>query len=414
MNNSANRPIDDDYSFSDEDMLGVHWPGPGRLVPDWAAPDGFPRMDNISAGFTMNRVIRPEVPERTEVVTVPYRAGRTRDERLALQLAIARWNTPWEAAQFRRRFLDPERMPPQIQTIAERGDVNVTLVPRTPSRYFEYSPLFHLLPRRTLERHRLPLIKMGLWPFLINDGIDRLLPTDLSGRLASAWSDVVWRDLVSGSAQSKFSSSDPIRILAHNLDYWLPFAINVIEDELRTYPLGDGEDGSPVPLADGSFLAGAIGGPPRKGGPAWYGEADAEHMLERVIDEADRSGALRGLVDAIKSNRVEDDFSERWSFAKEDFERKLYRKRGKIRVSFVELPDNIPIQGPEAEVVGNLVTAGFLAMLDEKQRRIVVLLRSGVTKLGDVGTELGYANHSAVSKHLTKIRTQATQFFSEI
>jgi len=39
--------------------------------------------------------------------------------------------------------------------------VNVAFVPRTASRYYEYAPLFHLLPRSTVERHGLPLLRGG-------------------------------------------------------------------------------------------------------------------------------------------------------------------------------------------------------------------------------------------------------------
>ena len=54
----------------------------------------------------------------------------------------------------------------------------------------------------------------------------------------------------------------------------------------------------------------------------------------------------------------------------EDFERKLHRKRNKVGVRFVELTDTIPVQGPESEVVGSLVTNDFLATLDTRNRRI--------------------------------------------
>lgn len=52
------------------------------------------------------------------------------------------------------------------------------------------------------------------------------------------------------------------------------------------------------------------------------------------------------------------------------------------------------------EIVGQMVFADFLALLDERQRPVVVLLHSGVTKLTDVASILGYSNHSAISKHL--------------
>ncbi len=100
-----------------------------------------------------------------------------------------------------------------------------------------------------------------------------------------------------------------------------------------------------------------------------------------------------------------------WSFEREDFERKLHRKRNKIQVRFVELTDNIPVQGPETEVLGTLVTSDFMALLNERDREVVVLLSSGFTKLTEIAEVLGYANHSAVSKRLTRIRKQAQAFF---
>ena len=61
------------------------------------------------------------------------------------------WNILWEAAQFRRRFFDLEDLAEQMAKIADLGDVNVTFVPRTRARYFEYAPLLHLLPKRVLD-----------------------------------------------------------------------------------------------------------------------------------------------------------------------------------------------------------------------------------------------------------------------
>ena len=55
----------------------------------------------------------------------------------------------------------------------------------------------------------------------------------------------------------------------------------------------------------------------------------------------------------------------------------------------------------------NLVWENFLALLDTKERRIVVLLRNGITQIGEVSKILGYANHSPVSKTLSKIREKA-------
>jgi len=180
---------------------------------------------------------------------------------------------------------------------------------------------------------------------------------------------------------------------------------------LKTFPEVDkGKAVGPVPLEDGGFLEGAVTGNPRMGGPIWMGEEEAAEKVAATVEAADATGRLRGILDAVRSHRIADDFSAQWSNAREDFERKLYRKRNKVQVRFVELTDTIPIQGPESEVLGKLVTSDFLALLDGKQREIVVLLSSGYRQ-HEIAGHLGYANHSQVSKKLTQIRRQAEKFF---
>ena len=145
---------------------------------------------------------------------------------------------------------------------------------------------------------------------------------------------------MSGSPLRAFSGSDPIRLLAHNLDFWLPPVTAVIQDILRDLPVVDNDvEEGPPPLIDGTVLEGAVMANPRMGTDLWRGEAEAAEALRWTVDQADADGQLRGILDAVRSNRVEDDFSEYWSYAREDFERKLYHKRSKIKVRFVELTE---------------------------------------------------------------------------
>lgn len=230
--------------------------------------------------------------------------------------------------------------------------------------------------------------------------------------MAKAWAWTVWPHLVSGSRMSAFSRHEPIRLLTHNLDYWVPAVTSVIQNRLRLFPeVDEGIIPGPVHLEDGELLPGVLTGNPRTGGQVWFGEDDAADALTETIAAADKEGRLRALLDAVKSNRVADDFSDQWSFAREDFERRLHHKRAKVSVRFVELTDTIPVQGPESQVLGDLVTNDFLALLDDKNRQIVVLLNSGVTKGTEIAKVLGYANHSAVSKRLTQIRKAAARHF---
>ena len=127
------------------------------------------------------------------------------------------------------------------------------------------------------------------------------------------------------------------------------------------------------------------------------GEDEAWEVTRDLVDEADRDGRLRGIIDAVRSNRVEDDFTDQWSYAKEDFERKLYHKRTKVKVTFVELSDTIPVHGPRSEVFEELLWEDFLALLYHKERRVVVLLRNGVTRVGETRSACRTSDRVAVA-----------------
>lgn len=384
------------------------------LHPDdeMAGPEWYPRLGNMSAAFMFRAVVRPDTPSRPEYVTMPM-GGATAEARLTKQVAVSKWNLLWEAAQYRRRFFTEDECPPEILKIVDQGDVNVVFVPRTRSRYFEYAPLFHLLPRRTVERFGMPLCRGGQWPFISDVWRpDRYLSADFEHRLSQAWAATVWRHLIPGSPLVGFTRNDPLRLLAHNLDFWIPAVTAVMEAEMRTWSeVDNGVEPQPAPLDDGGVLSGAMSANPRKGGDLWTGEDVAAEFVRDTVEAADGTGRLRGILDAVRSHRVEDDFSNHWTYAREDFERKLYRKRDKVKVRFVELTDTVPVQGPETEVVDRLVMSDFLALLDPTEREVVVLLRSGTTNLTEIADIMGYRNHSPISKRLKRIRQAAVRYF---
>lgn len=321
----------------------TQWRRDEVLLPEIkAGPDTFPRMHNLSAGFLVKAIVRPMVPEPPSYVALEELA----EPKLETVGAVAQWNMLWEAAQYRRRYFDMDDLPAQMAQVADLGDVNVVFVPRTPSRYHEYAALVHLLPRRTLARSGMPLLRGGQWPFVADyAGIDDYLPVDFERRLAGAWARTVWPHLVSGSAINAFSDDDPIRLLAHNLDFWIPAVTEMTQARLLEFPVVEKD---PLPdvvlLEDGGVLEAAIPGHPRMGGDIWCGKDDAHLAVAETIEAADRTGQLRGILDAVRSHRVTDDFSRHWSFAREDFERRLYRKRNKISICFVELTDTIPVR----------------------------------------------------------------------
>ncbi|RKR76367.1 sigma-70 family RNA polymerase sigma factor [Frondihabitans australicus] len=346
------------------------------LTTEEVDPDQFPRMVNMSAGFLFKGIIRPVNPDPVSHVVIPVR-----DRHDELVVAMSKWNLVWESAQYRRRYFDIDELPDPLAKLADVGDRNIQFIPQTKSRYYEYAPLLHLLPQKTLARHTLPYMQAGQWPPLVDYiNVDRHLPGDFASRLERAWASVVWPRITSQSTLGAFSGDDPIRLLAHNLDFWMPAVTKVMQARLRELPIvQDASPTGPVMLTNGDVLPGVVGGGPRMGGEIWTGEDDAAHALVEVVDAADETGRLRDIIDAVRSNRIEDDFSNKWSNARADFERKLYKKRSKVSVKFVELTDADLVQAPGSDFDGNLVTNDFLAVLDAKNREVVVLLNSGYT-----------------------------------
>ncbi len=341
---------------------------------------------------------------------VPFQKQKVTTEE---DVVIHKWNMCWESGHL-RRYLFEDKLPTQLKWLEKFEDMNLYLLPDTKPKYEVYIPLYHLLPRSTLEYFSLPLLKRGIWPLgFLNSWRLYHLKNDFESQLSKAFAHHVWPLLIRSSKMRAFSKDDPIGILSHNLDYWLPYAYRVAEDRLRSFPRVDFENSEQeqklVSLRK-EMPADIEVNRPLKGGDIWAGEEDAWEATQELIKIADHHGKLRAIIEAVQSNRVEDDFSQCWSYAREDFERKLYHKRSKTKVVFVELPDTIPVHGPNSECDENLLWEDFIALLDRKERKIVVCIRNGITKVSEISKMLGYVNHSPVSKVLARIRLKAKQY----
>lgn len=379
-------------------------------------PQYFPALHNISGAFMYRFMLRPRTPRPPEYVYVPVPDGQPRDSEAFLRVAnfIATWNYAWEAGHVRHEMKDESR-PSELAWLDRYRGHNLCLIADVGqrTRYDVYRPLYHLLPLGTLERYDLPALKRGNWPFTVSDWWpDRILPADADRRLALAFAAHIWPFLSPGSSIDKFSTDYPIKLLAHNLDFWVPHIDQVAQLRMSAFPrveIDDEQQARLLARARAEVDDDLEIHRPLKGGYVWPGQAEAEEATRQLVEAADAHGRLRGILDAVRSNRVEEDFSARWSFAREDFERKLYSKRSRVKVSFVELDDTIPVHGPESEVDDNLLWEDLLGLLNTKERHIVVCLRSGITRVSEIARDLGYANHSPVSKALSRIRRKAKQ-----
>ena len=377
-------------------------------------PDRFPTLSTLSPAFLYQFLPRPVSPTTQEYVYVPMpKPTSPKSAYVAMGGFLAEWNWAWEA-DFLRPEMFADSLPKQLRWLAVHKGRNIALVPTLGcSRFAAYSTLYRLLPREMLERFELPLLKAGFWPeSLLDPRVIAALPSQFERRLEHAFAHHVWPLLRTGGRPSSFSAKDPLRLLAHNLDFWVPYIDAAVRERVSWNGRVSFDDDDPEQPARLMHLLeqipeGFTADRPLMGGTVWRGAEEAWEATKEVIEIADADGRLRAIVDAVRSHRVDDDFSERWSWAKEDFERKLHHKRTKTKVRFVELTDTIPVHGPESEVHENLLYEDFLAVLDPKERAIVVCIRSGLTAVGDIAKTLGYANHSPVSKRLTQIRRRA-------
>ncbi len=385
----------------------------GLAEPYELDPDIYPYFDNVSGAFIFQFVPLPKEQLAPEFVYLDWpKTGKLTDERAKYELAVANWALMWEAGHIRQ---DAIELPESLSWLRDLEDTNIYLLPRKSfHRYDAFSPLFHLLPQRTLKQFGLPLLRKGIWPFVRFDYCrDRVIPRTFDQRLAEAFAHHIWPLINPCSKIGAFAKNEPLILLAHNLDFWLPYAYQVAEARLRTFSRVEIENAEQEKkLAEIKALVpdSVLVERPRMGGAVWAGEADAWEATKEIVGMADKNGKLRGLIDAVRSNRVEDDFSDLWSYERIDFERKLYKKRSKVRVSFVELDDTIPVHGAESEAYENLLWEDFLAILNMKERSITVCLRNGMTSIGDISAMLGYANHSPVSKALKTIRQKVALY----
>lgn len=372
----------------------------------------YPSLYNLSGAFFFRFIPRPLTPTKPEFLYLPVN-GKT-VSRLDKVGLLAQWNQAWESAQLRNRMFG-EKLREYYPELQLNDETNVFLLPAK-NDIENYLSLYMLMPLKTVQQHGLPPLKRMLWPSsYIFDYTNSGLPNDAMLKLAQAFSSQIWPFLNSGSRKTAFSKDEPLVLLSHNLDFWLPHVFSTIQDRLGSYPIVEPENQQDAralkkvqnQIPDNIWIDRC-----RMGGHAWLGEEEANLALSQVVERANKDGNLSNIIEAIRSNRVKEDFSDYWSYAKEDFERKIYNKRSKIKVQFVELDQADLIVGPHSDITEKILWQDFFAMLDRKERKVTICLARGDTSLTEIAKKLGYSNHSPVSKALKKIREKAKLLLS--
>jgi len=126
---------------------------------------------------------------------------------------------------------------------------------------------------------------------------------------------------------------------------------------------------------------------------------------------------MREVYGIVKAHRAHADYSGRNSHVKMDFRRDYYHTRANTKmVPLMEESEEAAYTpySPNgfAEVETRMWFDCFLERLDDKDKQIVKLLEEGYTQQ-EIGEELGYANHSGVTKRIQFIKREFNQFRRE-
>lgn len=345
-----------------------------------------------------------------ELVFVPLPRG----ERLELAVAAYDWNATQRSGFLRARetmqalqtavpFLESRRNPNMILALEDRGTSALDVM------------LAGLLPDRALERHLLKRHPTNL--SLTNFYGD--LDAQFGARARSAFAEHIWSCLAPKArlGSSAFSPNAPLRLLAGDTRYWAHRLYRLALDRRDRYfePTTHEDDGwKPLEALTAEVMASLVEEDrakfvvtrPLMGGDIWDVDDpdEREDVLQSAIDGDGVMESLAPIVELLHSHHTHEDFSPRHSWIKEDFERSFYSKRAKLKVDIVETIDDVPAYDVDCPYE-QILFRDILAMLDQKERRLVLALRMG-KNASTIARESGLHGHASVSRRIAALKAK--------
>lgn len=164
---------------------------------DEISQDSYPSLMNLSAAFIYQFSLRPISPKPPEYVYIPLSCFEDFTKPTTdLDVFISQWNMAWESAQIRFDLFE-EQLPHELKWLKDFKNENIYLVPNCGTKYYAYSPLFHLLPFRLLKKYNLPLLHKGYWPHNLRRWYYELfMPSDFEFKLSHAFAQHLWLCLI--------------------------------------------------------------------------------------------------------------------------------------------------------------------------------------------------------------------------
>jgi len=273
----------------------------------------------------------------------------------------------------------------------------------------------HILAKAGLERRR---AMMGLMY------MHRDLPADYGPRARAAFAHYIWTRLSPQArlGQGAFDARSPLRLLSGDTPYWAHRLYRLAiarRDELFAPTTHEDETWKPIAQLRAGILATLPEEDrhlfdiqrPLTGGDVWdeFDADEREDVLQSVIDGDGVLESLDPVVELLHRHRTHEDFSGANSWIKEDFERSFYSKRAKLKVDLVETVDDAPAYALEPdEPYEQVLFRDVIAMLDQKERRLVIALRLGKSA-STIARESGLRGHASVSRRIAALKAKVAR-----
>lgn len=349
-----------------------------------------------------------------QLLFVPQRRRREL-EQVAL---VHRWNSSLSGG-----FARPTEAHDYVEKeigLRNLSNPNLVLVPRQRDGYSElHGMLASLVPKEILAQFGINKVKANL-ALILRGRLDPL-PRDYAVRACAAFEKYIWTKLAPKARLRSdfFSPTSPLRLLAGDAQFWMHrlyrIALDRAEDAPEAGEMAD-DEWQPLDELESKFKADI----PEERRDKFYlrrplvggtlcdidDAEECDYFVDEMIDGAGVMDSLDPIIEALHAHRVHEDFSDRYSWVKEDFERSFYSKRSRLKVSLVETVDEMPVWSADDEQgYERVLFRDLLAILDRGDRHLVLALRSGKTT-SEIARDLGHSGHAAVSRRIKKLRAK--------
>jgi hypothetical protein len=353
---------------------------------------------------------------------------------------IADWNRHYRGGSLREAD-NLEAVQKMVPALRRCRNPNIFLVPRVNGYTELHAMLASVVPDDILRQHGISKLRADFWlyPHLFNfckeldqPGIVERLPLHeyqtrkreaaraYAPAACRAFETYIWTKLAKDQRWrfEFFDPRSPLRLLASDTPFWMNRLYRVALERSEGFEEVSEEGEKWKPLWElrrelhrvipqdqwPNFLVRR----PLMGGWLWDPDdpEDCEAVVEEMLNGGGVMASLEGVLEVLHKHLIHEDFSDRYSWIKEDFQRTFYRKRSKIKVTLLETIDNLPVwPANEPLGYGEVLFRDLLAFFDRRDRHIVIAVRNGKT-VSDIAEELGHKGHAAISRRLAQIKVK--------